>query len=68
MKKNDEKWFFVFLRRANSKMCEELRIKKHEYYIYHKNHIEKVMAVAMTAYAFDRGPDSGSDRLKIGIY
>jgi hypothetical protein len=27
-----------------------------------------VMAVAITEYAFDRGPDNGDDRLKIGIY
>jgi hypothetical protein len=50
-------------------MCkEELRIKKYEYYIYHKNHIEKVIAVAITAYAFDGNPNNGGDGLEIGIY
>ncbi len=49
-------------------MCEELGIEKLKYCIYHKNHIEKGMAVAITAYAFDGSPDNGGDRLKIGIY
>jgi hypothetical protein len=49
-------------------MCKELRIKKHEYYIYHKNHIEKVIAVAITAYAFDGSLDSRGDGLEIVIY
>ena len=49
-------------------MCAELGIKKHEYYIYHKSHIEKVMAVAITGYAFDGSPANVGDGLKIGIY
>jgi hypothetical protein len=56
------------LRRANAKICKELGIEKHEYYIYHKSHIEKVMAVAITGYASDGSPDNGGDGLKIGIY
>jgi hypothetical protein len=44
-------------------MCEEHGIEKHEYHIYHKSHIEKVMAVAITGYAFDGSPDNGGDGL-----
>jgi hypothetical protein len=39
---------------------KELRIEKHGYYIYHhKNHIEKVMTVAITAYAIDESWNKG---------
>jgi hypothetical protein len=65
MDTHDKKWSFGFSGRANAKMCKELRIKKLEYYhIYHKNHIlEKVIAVAITAYAFDGSPDNEGDGL-----
>jgi hypothetical protein len=46
----------------------KLGIEKHEYYIYQKSHMEKVMAVTMTGYAFDGSPANGGDGLKIGIY
>ena len=45
--------FYGILRRSSAKMCEELGIKKKEYTIYHKNHMEKVMLVAITGYRFD---------------
>ena len=49
-------------------MCEQLGIEKKEYAIYHKNHIEKVMLVAVTGYVFNGDIDEGGDSLKLGIY
>jgi len=36
--------------------------------LYHKNHIEKVTAVAVTAYAFSGNVENGRDGLKLGLY
>jgi len=65
----DEKWlFYGFVARANAKMCEALGIDKSEYYVYHKCHIDKVMALAVTAYAFDGNVNNGGDGLKLGLW
>ena len=64
----DEKWFYGFLQRSTAKMCEQLGIEKKVYAIYHKNHIEKVMLVAVTGYEFNGDIDEGGDGLKLGIY
>jgi len=64
----DEKWFWGFVARANAKKCEALGIDKKEYYLYHKCHIDKVMALAMTGYAFDTNVDNGGHGLKVGIW
>ena len=37
-------------------------------YLYHKNHIKKVMDVAFMAYAFDLNVENGSDGAKIGCF
>ena len=64
----DEKWFFGWVNRCNAKMCEILGIERTHTYIYHKGHVEKVMAVAFTAYAFDGNVENGGDGIKLGLY
>jgi len=64
----DEKWFYGWVNRANAKKCEILGIEKSHSYLYHKNHIDKVMAVAVTAYAFSGNVENGGDGLKLGLY
>jgi hypothetical protein len=54
--------------RCNAKMCEILGIEKTHTYLYHKCHINKVMAVAFTAYAFDSNVENGGHGVKLGLY
>ena len=49
-------------------MCKVLGIEKTHTYLYHKCHINKVMAVAFTAYAFDSTVENGGHGVKIGLY
>jgi hypothetical protein len=63
----DEKWFYGMVLRTNAKMCEELGLDKMYTWIYHKNHVEKVMAVAVTGYAFEGNVDNGGHGVKIGF-
>ena len=48
-------------------MYELLGIEKTNTYLYHKTHIEKVMAVAFVAYAFNLNEENGSNGVKIGL-
>jgi hypothetical protein len=64
----DEQWFYGWVSRCNAKMCEVLGIEKTHTYLYHKCHINKVMAVAFTAFAFDCSVENGGHGLKIGLY
>jgi hypothetical protein len=64
----DEKWFFGWASRCNAKMCELLGLERTHFYIYHKCHIEKVMAVAFTACAFDQNVENGGHGIKLGLY
>lgn len=64
----DEKWFYGWVNRCNAKMCELLGLEKTHTYLYHKNHIEKVMAVAFTGYAFDSHVENGGHGLKLGLF
>ena len=54
--------------RSNAKMCEALGLEKHEYYAYHKNHIDKVMVVCFTAFAFKGSIINGGDAMKLGMF
>ena len=47
----DEKWFWGLVLRSSEILCEMLGIDKQQHYVYHQNHINKVMAIAFTAYA-----------------
>lgn len=64
----DEKWFWGLVMRATAKKCEELGLEKAINAAYHKNHIDKVMVVAVTAYAFDSNVENGGDGLKLGLF
>jgi Transposase len=64
----DEKWFYGWVSRCNAKMCEVLGIEKTHTYLYHKCHINKVMAVAFTAYAFNSTVENGGHGVKLGLY
>jgi hypothetical protein len=48
-------------------MCEVLGIEKLHTYLYHKCHINKVMAVAFTAYAFNSTVKNGGHGVKLGL-
>jgi hypothetical protein len=50
----DEKWFWGYVGRTNSKKCEGLGLPAAEYKAYHKSHINKVMIIAFVAYAFKK--------------
>ena len=47
----DEKWFWALVLRANAKACTELDVEKKTFNVFHKNHIDKVMCLAVTGYA-----------------
>ena len=49
----DEKWFYRWVIQCYAKMSKVLGINKNHTYHHHKCHINKVMAVAFTAFAFD---------------
>jgi hypothetical protein len=64
----DEKWFYGFVPRNNAKMCEALGLHREFCYAYHRNHINKVMVLALTACAFDGDVENGGDGVKLGFY
>jgi hypothetical protein len=64
----DEKWFYGWVSRATAKKCEQLGIERTHTYLYHKCHIEKVMGVAITGFAFDTNIENGGRATKIGFY
>jgi hypothetical protein len=65
----DKKWFYGWVSRNNAKMCEVLGLEwTHTTFIYHKCHIEKVMVITFTAYAFNQNVENGGDGIKLGLY
>lgn len=64
----DEKWFYGMVMRANTKMCKTLGIEKHEWYAFHKCHIDKVMVIAFTAFAYQGTITNGGQALKLGLF
>ena len=42
--------------------------ENHDFYVYHRNHIDKLMVVAITGYAFDMHVENGGQGLKVGMY
>jgi hypothetical protein len=63
----DETWFLGLVARATAKFLEAV-LGKRELYAYHKSHINKVMAVAFTAYAFDGHIENGGHGIKLGFF
>lgn len=64
----DEKWFYGWVGRANAKKCEQLGLEKNVSFIYHKSHVNKVMVVAFTGYAFENSIENGGEGVKLGMY
>ena len=63
----DEKWFWGLVMRRYAKACKELGIEQHNYSAYHKNHINKVMAIAFTAFAFVDSIENGGVAEKLAF-
>ena len=63
----DKKWFWGLVTRRGAKCCEELGINQQSFKAYHKCHINKVMAIAFTAFAFEDSIDNGGvgEKLKL---
>ena len=64
----NKKWFYGFVARTCAKMCEQLGLEKQAHYLYHKNHIDKVMCMAVTGFAFEGTPENGGVGVKIGLH
>jgi hypothetical protein len=64
----DEKWFYSWVSRQAANICELLGLEKTHTYHYDKCHIDKVMAVAFTAFAFDQSIEDGGKGIKLGFY
>jgi len=62
----DEKWFWGAVARM-AKMCEAKGLSRQARYAYHKNFINKVMAICVVGYAFDGTPDDGGVGVKIAF-
>ena len=54
--------------RRYAKACEELGLEQAAFKAYHRNHINKVMAIAFTAYAFEDSILNGGEAHKLGLF
>jgi hypothetical protein len=63
----DEKWFWGLVTRRGAKACKELGIEQQSFQAYHKNHINKVMAIAFTEFAFVDCIDNGGCAEKLAL-
>jgi len=45
-----------------------LGLDKKYFKVYHKNHINKVMMTAFTAFAFEDSNESGGEAIKLGMF
>ena len=64
----DEKWFYGWTPRTNHKVAEAIGLEKQYSFLRHRNHVNKVMAVAFTGYAFEGSPENGGNGVKLGFY
>ena len=64
----NEKWFYGFVASTCANMCEQLGVEKQAHYLYHKNHVNKVMCMAVTGFAFDGTPERSGVGIKIGLH
>ena len=64
----DQKWFWGLVGHGNAKMAPSAGIKKSTKSAYHWSHINKVMSIAFTGFAFDTEIENGGDGLKIGFF
>ena len=54
--------------RCNAKKSELLGVEKQYQHVFHQSHINKVMVVAFTGYAFDGEFEAGGHGLKLGLW
>ena len=64
----DEKWFWGLVLRSYAKAVAEFGIDPKSFSAYHRNHINKCMAVALTAFAFIDSIENGGIAHKLGLY
>ena len=64
----DEKWFWGLVLRAAAKECPELGLNPRSFQTYHKKHINKVMVVAFTGFAYVDSMENGGVGLKLGCF
>ena len=64
----DEKWFYGWLGRANTRKCEQLGLEKNLAFLYHKNLTDETMAIAVTGFAFEENFGNGGHGLKIMMH
>ena len=62
----DEKWFWGFVARV-AKACEAIGVPRKDRFAYHKNHINKVMSIAVVGFAFEGTPDNGGTAIKLSF-
>jgi hypothetical protein len=63
----DEKWFWGLVIRRGAKACSDLGVDQQNFKAYHRNHINKVMAIAFTLFAFADSMDNGGDAEKLAL-
>jgi hypothetical protein len=63
----DEKWMVGMLAR-HAKMCELLGLPRTHLYAQHKNHITKLMVLAITGYAFEDHFENGGTGVLLGLH
>ena len=54
--------------RRDAKACEELGVDQKAFQAYHRNHINKVMGIAFTAFAFEDCIMNGGKAHKVGFF
>jgi len=62
----DEKWFWGHVNR-HAKVCEQLGLEPQQRFAFHKNHINKVMGIAVIYFAFEGSPNNGGVGGKIAF-
>ena len=55
----DEKWFWGLVTLRGTKCCAKLGLEQSSFRAYHRSHINKVMAIAFTSYAFENTIEDG---------
>ena len=63
----DEKWMLGMLLRK-TKVCEALGLDPVKYYAKHRNHITKLMVLALVGFAFEDTPENGGTGVLLGIH
>ena len=61
----DEKWMWGLVVRRYAKSCSKLGLNKEYFKAYHRNHINKVMMIAFTAFAFEDNIENGGEVIKL---